>query len=260
MNSVERVIRRDRVLVALGFALVTALAWVYLVRAAAAMNSMAMEAHMRDAMGMADPRMWGAAEWVGLFAMWTVMMVGMMLPSAAPMMLLVLGVYRRRDDPQARLAAVAFIAGYVVVWTAFSAVAAAVQVELHRAAVLAADMRLKSAVMSGLMLIAAGVYQWLPLKNFCLKQCQSPLGFLSQHWREGSRGGFIVGLHHGAFCVGCCWLLMALLFVLGVMNLAWVAALAAFVLVEKLAVRGAIFTRLAGVAAAAWGMSLILTK
>jgi predicted metal-binding membrane protein len=253
MNNLERVIRRDRVLVALGLAAITVLAWIYLVRAAATMNSMVMQAHMHEMMGMADPRTWGITEWLDLFVMWAVMMIGMMLPSAAPMMLLVLGMYRRRDDSHARLASLAFIGGYVVVWTAFSAAAAALQVELHRTAVLAADMRFKSAVLSSVVLIVAGIYQWLPVKNVCLAHCQSPLGFLSQHWREGIHGGLMLGVWHGVFCVGCCGLLMALLFVLGVMNLLWIAALAALVLVEKVARRGAIIGRIAGVAAAGWG-------
>jgi predicted metal-binding membrane protein len=171
--------------------------------------------------------------------------------------LLVLGVYRRRVDPQPRLAATAFVGGYVLAWTTFSVAAAAAQVGLHRAALLAADMRLSSSAISGALLIVAGVYQWLPLKNACLSHCHSPVGFLSQYWREGRLGGFVLGLRHGIFCVGCCWLLMALLFVVGVMNLFWVAALAAFVLIEKLLGRGTQLPRVAGVAVAAWGVSLL---
>src|SRR5579871_3701103 len=132
-----------------GLAIATLLAWMYLVRANASMAAMAAEAHMHAAMGMADMRMWGASDWFGLFVMWAVMMVAMMLPSAAPMILLVLGVYRRRDDPQARLAAGMFVAGYVVAWTGFSAAAATLQLVLHRTALLAADMRLSSAWLSG---------------------------------------------------------------------------------------------------------------
>jgi predicted metal-binding membrane protein len=186
------------------------------------------------------------------------MMVAMMLPSAAPMILLVLGVYRRRGDDQARAAGVMFVAGYLIAWTAFSAAAAALQVGLHRAALVAADMRLRSAAVSGAVLIVAGVYQWLPIKNACLGHCQSPLRYLTEHWREGRRGGLMMGLDHGVFCVGCCWLLMVLLFVLGVMNLFWIAALAVFVLLEKLAMRGELLTRVAGVAVAVWGLYLLV--
>lgn len=242
---------------AFGLAVTAALAWTYLVRTAGSMHAMAAEAQMHAAMGMADMRAWGASDWLALFVMWSVMMVAMMLPSAAPIILLVLGVYRRRDDPRARLAGMAFVAGYVLAWTTFSAAAAAGQVGLHQAALLGADMRLGSAVVSGAMLLMAGVYQWLPIKSTCLTHCQSPLGFLSQHWREGAAGGLVMGVRHGVFCVGCCWLLMTLLFIVGVMNLGWVAAIAAFVLIEKLVRVGPWLSRVAGIALAVWGTYLL---
>jgi predicted metal-binding membrane protein len=256
--TLERLLRRDRLFMIVGLLITTSLAWLYLVGESGAMGAMAAESRMHATMGMADIRGWGVSDWFGLFVMWAVMMVAMMLPSAAPVMVLVLGVYRRRADAQARVAASAFVAGYVIVWTAFSLAASASQVVLHRAALLAPDMRLRSAAVSGVVLLIAGLYQWLPLKRACLTHCQSPLGFLSQHWREGTRGGLMLGLRHGAFCVGCCWLLMALLFVVGVMNLAWVAALAAFVLIEKLAGGGAVVARIAGVAVAVWGSYLLV--
>jgi len=182
----------------------------------------------------------------------------MMLPSAAPVILLVLGVYRRRVDPQARPAAVAFVAGYLLAWTAFSVVASAAQVGLHRVVLLAPDMRLSSPMLSGVLLIVVGVYQWLPLKSSCLTHCRSPLGFLSQYWREGASGGLLLGLRHGMFCVFCCWLLMTVLFGVGVMNLLCVAVLAAFVFIEKLLVKGALVARAAGVAVAVWGIVLLM--
>jgi predicted metal-binding membrane protein len=245
-------------LMALGLGVTVVLAWLYLVRAAADMNAMAADARMHEAMGMADMRAWGGSEWFGLFVMWAVMMVAMMLPSAAPVILLVLGVYRRRDDPAARLAAVTFVAGYLLAWTAFSLAASGAQVALHRAALLSADMRSSSVVLSGVLLLIAGIYQWLPLKNVCLSHCQSPLGFLSAHWREGAAGGLAMGVRHGLFCVGCCWMLMTLLFVAGVMNLLWVAALAGLVLIEKLVRGGTLVGRLGGVAAACWGTYLLV--
>ena len=257
--ALDRVVRRDKIVAALGLAALTALAWLYLVRDAAAMDAMAREAQMHAAMGMADMRGWGLADWLNLFVMWTVMMVAMMLPSAAPVILLVLGVYRRRNEPAARLSALAFVAGYLIIWTAFSLAASASQTALHRSALLAADMRSYSAVASGVVLLMAGVYQWLPFKHACLTQCRSPLGFLSLYWRDGPVGGLGLGVRHGLFCVGCCWLLMALLFVVGVMNLAWVAALAGFVLIEKLARRGVLVGRVAGVGVAAWGVYLLTT-
>lgn len=257
--AVDRVLRRDRVLMLLGLAATTLVAWWYLVRAEAGMSAMAADARMHAAMGMADMRAWGLADWAGLFAMWAVMMVAMMLPSAAPVILLVLGVYRRRNDPRARIASVAFLGGYLSAWTAFSVAASGAQLALHRAALLQPDMRLGSAALAGVMLIVAGLYQWLPLKGACLTHCRSPLGFLSRYWREGPAGGFRMGARHGLFCVGCCWLLMALLFVLGVMNLLWVAGLTGFVLIEKVARGGAAVGRIAGAAAAGWGAYLLVT-
>jgi predicted metal-binding membrane protein len=223
------------------------------------MQAMATEAQMHAAMGRADMHAWGLADWFGLFVMWAIMMMAMMLPSAAPVILLVLGTYRRRVEPHARFAAAAFVAGYLVAWTAFSMAASAAQVALHRATLLAPDMRLSSTALSGAILILAGVYQWLPVKNRCLSHCQSPLGFLSQHWREGTMGGLLLGLRHGAFCVGCCWLVMTVLFVVGVMNLLWVAVLAAFVLIEKLFDRRGLFARMAGVVVTAWGVFLLVS-
>jgi len=254
LSTLERLIRHDRVAIASGLAAITLLAWIYLLRMGAGMQSMAMEARMHAAMGMADMRVWGAGDWLALFVMWAVMMVGMMLPSAAPVILLVLGAYRRRGDRHARRSAGAFVAGYVLVWTSFSALAASAQLALHRSALLSADMTSQSAALAAAVLLVAGVYQWLPIKGACLTHCRSPLGFLSAHWREGISGGLTMGVRHGAFCVGCCWALMALLFVAGVMNLVWVAAIATFVLVEKLAPQGRVVGRATGLVLILWAL------
>ena len=258
--SIERLIKRDRLWLVLGLAVTIGLAWVYLLHEGSAMEAMVDEARRHAAMGMAgmNMRAWGASDGAALFVMWAVMMIGMMLPSASPVILLVLSSYRVRRDAQAPLAAVMFVGGYALVWTAFSALAAGGQLALHRAALLSEDMRLRSAAVSGAVLLLAGIYQWIPLKNRCLTFCRTPLSFLTQHWRAGVRGGFVMGVRHGTYCVGCCWLLMVLLFVLGVMNLVWIAFLAAVVLVEKLSPRGMLVSRLAGVAAAGWGVYLLM--
>jgi predicted metal-binding membrane protein len=260
IGTIERLIRRDRLWVAIGLVTTIGLAWIYLLREAAAMNAMAAEARMHAAMGMAGMTMraWGAADGVALFVMWAVMMVGMMLPSASPVILLVLRAYRVRGHARARLASFMFVGGYVLVWTAFSALAAGGQLALHRTAVLSEEMRLSSVTVSGALLLLAGIYQWSPLKNRCLAHCQTPLAFLTQHWRQGVSGGLVMGVRHGTYCVGCCWVLMLLLFVLGVMNLVWIAALAVFVLLEKLAPGGAMAGRLAGIAFASVGIYLLV--
>ena len=254
----ERVLARDRLIVSLGLITLIALSWYYLVAMSSAMQTMARQSAMA-AMGMPEMGSWGIRQAFALFIMWAVMMTGMMLPSAAPMILLVLGVYRRRGDRRARLSAVAFVAGYLLAWTVFSAAAAALQTMLHRAALLTPNMASGSAVFGAALLLVAGVYQWLPLKNSCLTHCRSPLDFLTRHWREGSIGALSMGLRHGLFCVGCCWALMALLFLAGVMNLLWVAAIAVFVLAEKLAPQSLRLSRIAGAALLTWGAWVLIS-
>lgn len=255
-STLERVIGRDRLVVALGLLAVSLLAWLALWRMAADMGAMSSGAAMPATMGMPEMRSWGVADLAWLFLMWAVMMAAMMLPSAAPLLLLVVGVYRRRG-PGARWMTVAFTGGYVAAWTAFSIVAALAQVALHRAALLSPAMASRSAVLGGVILVSAGVYQWLPIKNACLTHCRSPLHFLTHQWKEGSGGAIKMGFQHGLFCVGCCGAVMTLLFVAGVMNLLWVAAIAAFVLVEKLAPQGRLVGRVAGVACVAWGVYVL---
>ena len=257
ISPLERVIRRDRLVLSLGLLAILTLSWVYLITAAAGMRSMLSEAEMHAAMGMAEMQSW-PREWIALVAMWSVMMVGMMVPSAAPLALLVLSVYRRRNDRHTRVNSALFVGGYLLVWTLFSVAAASGQIALHRAALLSANMAARSGLLTAAILMITGVYQWLPLKRACLSHCRSPLSFLTEHWREGFAGALRMGASHGLFCVGCCWALMALLFVAGVMNLLWVAAIAVFVLVEKLSRQGLLFGRVAGILLIAWGAYLLV--
>ena len=251
----ESVLRRDRVVVLSGLALITALSWAYVYSLAAGMRNM-------DEMGMemAVPRMqaWGVADFAMAFAMWAVMMVAMMTPSAAPMILMFAGVNRRRREQQASYVPTSvFLVGYLAVWGAFSVLAASAQWGLQAASLLSPTMASTSPVLGGVLLLAAGVYQWTPLKHACLSKCRSPLGFVLNEWREGKWGAFRMGLKHGAYCAGCCWSLMALLFVAGVMNLLWVAAIAGFVLLEKAVPGGQRLGRTAGVVLAGWGALLV---
>ena len=251
----ETVLRRDRVVVLSGLALIAALSWAYVYSLAAGMRNM-------DEMGMemAVPRMqaWGVADFAMAFAMWAVMMVAMMTPSAAPMILMFAGVNRRRREQQASYVPTSvFLVGYLAVWGAFSVLAASAQWGLHAASLLSPTMASTSPVLGGVLLLAAGVYQWTPLKHACLSKCRSPLGFVLNEWREGKWGAFRMGLKHGAYCAGCCWSLMALLFVAGVMNLLWVAAIAGFVLLEKAVPGGQRLGRTAGVVLAGWGALLV---
>ena len=204
---------------------------------------------------------WTAVHALLVLAMWAVMMAAMMLPSAAPMILFHAAIARRRSE-RGESASVAtsgaFAFGYLVVWAAFSLAATALQFGLERAALLSPMMETTSVALAGAVLIAAGLYQWTPLKQACLRYCRSPLDFVLTQWRPGARGAFLMGLRHGAVCVGCCWVLMLLLFVGGVMNFAWIAGIALFVLVEKLGPASHWTSRAAGALLMAWGCATLL--
>jgi len=194
-----------------------------------------------------------APGWPLVAAMWSAMMVAMMVPSAAPAILLYATVHRRSQGSPPPTAA--FLAGYLACWLGFSLLAAWLQL----AATSPISMALSSPTISGMLLIVAGLYQLSPLKDACLGRCRSPAQLLARHYRPGAMGAARLGLLHGAYCLGCCWLLMALLFVVGVMNLAWVAALALLVAAEKLLPRGEWIARVAGVAMVAWGVAIFVT-
>ena len=245
--------KRDRLVVAVGIVGLTALAWAYLVYLAQGMGG------MDSGVMMAQMRSWTAADFGFMFLMWAVMMIGMMVPTAAPMVLLFAANSRRlREQQQPYVPTAVFLSGYVVVWSGFAVAATAGNWALHVNDLLSSMMgESASAYLGGGLLIAAGLFQLSPLKYVCLKHCRSPLSFLTNDWREGSWGAFNMGLRHGAFCVGCCWVLMGLLFVLGIMNLIWIAALAAFVLLEKIAPAGQYVSMTAGVLLIIWGVLLI---
>ncbi len=189
---------------------------------------------MMAEMGMTMDMPWTTADVLLAFAMWAVMMVGMMTPSAAPVVLLFAAHAPRHRRTNGMPGLVfAFVAGYLLVWVLFSAAAALAQWALHQAALLSPMMTASSAWLGAAILIAAGVYQLTPFKGTCLTHCRSPLGFLMSHWREGTAGALRMGIAHGTYCLGCCWALMCVLFVVGVMNLMWVIAIAIFVLIEK---------------------------
>jgi predicted metal-binding membrane protein len=240
-SSLEAVLRRDRLIVLTGLIGLTILAWLYLIVMAAGMQGMGM------AMAAARFEPWQPIDFVLMFLMWAIMMVGMMTPSAAPMILLFATISRKQSERGEPFAPTgAFVAGYLAVWAAFSVLATLLQWGLEQAALLSPMMVSTSPVLGGLLLIAAGLYQWTPYKDVCLNHCRSPLHFLMHHWRKGVGGAFVMGIEHGAFCLGCCWLLMGLLFFGGVMNLLWVAGIASFVLLEKVVPGGPLLGRVTG--------------
>ena len=219
--------RRDRIAILTALGGIAALAWVYLWVLALRMESMDM--------GAMTIQPWSALDFALMFGMWAVMMVGMMVPTAAPVTLVYAAVARKAERQGTPVApTVCFVAGYVVAWTFFSAAATVAQWALDQAALLSPMMVSSSPWLGAAVLVAAGVYQMTPAKNACLEHCRAPAHFIAQHWRPGAAGAFRMGLVHGAFCLGCCWALMGLLFVGGVMNLLWIAAIMLFALGEKL--------------------------
>lgn len=262
MTALEGALRRERAVIAAGLATLAVLAWVYVYQGAGMgmsaldMTDFALFPHLHpDVAGSMD------APWAIVVAMWWVMMVAMMVPSASPLVLLyarVLHVRSAQDPGAAYVPATLVVAGYLSVWLLFSVIAAAVQRALEPAGLIS-EMMLwsKSAGLSAAVLCAAGLYQFSPLKHACLRQCRAPASFLTQYWRPGTRGAFLLGMRHGAYCVGCCWVLMALLFVGGVMNLAWIAALSLLVLVERLAPAGRLIGNATGWVLIAWGVATL---
>lgn len=266
-SALEVVLRRDRLVVAIALAAMIVLAWAYVVWLAALMDMGGMDMSgyrmLPSSSGLMLPALepWSRVEFALVFVMWAVMMVGMMLPSAAPMLLIYARVGRQAATQGKPFAASGwFLAGYLLVWSGFSLLATLAQWALDRAALLDGRMTTSSNVLGGCVLVAAGIYQWTALKDACLRQCQSPFAFIQKYggFRGAVRGALRLGLLHGAWCVGCCWPLMALLFVGGVMNVLWIAALAILVLAEKVLSVGRWVARLAGLALMLAGAWLLL--
>ncbi len=249
-RGIEAILRRDRKVVTVSLVLVVALAWLYLWHDARAMSNMDM-ADMQHAVGAGTVAL--------TFGMWTVMMVGMMLPSAAPTILLYGALVRKNGERGTVLPAVwIFTSGYLVAWTSFSLAAALLQLALEQTALMTPMMVSASRGLSAAILIAAGIYQWLPVKEICLRKCRNPIEFFATRWRAGADGAFRMGVEHGMYCVGCCWMLMLLLFVAGVMNLVWVALIAGFVFVEKLLPAEKFTSRFASAALILSGLVLLI--
>lgn len=241
------VLRRDRWIILAGLVAVASLAWGYTIYLAGNMQKIDMT--------MPHMQAWGVVDFVLMFVMWWVMMVAMMTPSASPMIFMFATINRkRREQDKPFVSTMIFLFGYLIAWGMYSAVATILQWLLQTTALVSPMMASTSPVLGGTLLIAAGIFQLTPLKHACMKHCRTPMGFLMTEWRDGSRGALVMGLRHGYYCLGCCWILMALLFIFGVMNLVWVAVLAAFILVEKVATTGERIGRVGGVLLIFWGI------
>lgn len=248
------VIRRDRNIVLSGLVAIILSAAIYTVRMAQTYNGMAAAMlHQHDHMAH------GSDSFLSLLLMWTVMQIAMMSPTAILMVLMHTKVERSRFPSRSPVFRSAlFLLGYIMVWAGFSLVFALLQMLLQATTLLSPGMTSTSPWLAGGILIAAGLFQFSKLKEVCLTECRSPVAYFMLEWRDGDSGALVMGLKHGVHCVGCCWILMALLFVAGVMNLLWMAIITAFILIEKLMPKGDIFGRVAGAGMIIWGLSIIL--
>lgn len=260
-DRIESALRHDRVIVLTALGALAAVAWLYMIREARAMDATGICRCAGLVMSGPDVKPWAAGAILPLFLMWAEMMVAMMIPSAAPMILTFAMINRKRREQERPFVPTGlFLLGYLLVWTAFSLVAAVAQWTLHGAALLSPMMKSSSPLLAGALLMAAGVFQWTRWKHACLNHCRSPLQFLLHDWREGPGGALAMGVKHGAFCAGCCWFLMALLFVAGVMNMLWVAAITLLVLLEKIVPPRWRLDHGAGVVLVAWGLWVIVAR
>ena len=283
VNPIEGLLKRDRALVIGALSLIIFLSWLYVLTGAGTGTSafdmsslsmalgetdqMAADGSLLQTMGGAMAAMATPADWtfdyaILMFFMWWIMMVAMMLPSAAPMILLHAMVNRkaraRTGEPGNPWPTASFTLGYLLAWAAFSVIAAALQWTFEEAGLLSPMMMNgTSPLFAGAILVLAGLYQLTPIKQACLKHCRGPISFLSHHWRPGSGGALVMGLHHGAYCLGCCWGLMAILFFGGIMNLYWIAGLALIVLLEKLLPLGRRLSLITGGLLLVWGVSFL---
>ncbi|MGH6814320.1 MAG: DUF2182 domain-containing protein [Hyphomicrobiaceae bacterium] len=260
----EPILKRERALVIGALAGIVALAWIYILAGAGTgmtapeMSALPTAAGLSEAMAAMQPMPWTAGYAALMLVMWWLMMAAMMLPSAAPTILLYAAVMRKQQQTATYyVPATIFAAGYLTLWGAFGVLAVLLQWGLERIALLSAAMVVTSLAIGSLLLIGAGLWQFTPWKYACLNHCRSPLQFIAYRWRQGSAGAFRMGLEHGAYCLGCCWVLMLLLFYGGVMNVYWIAGLTTLVLIEKIAPGGPLIGKLIGIALIGWGTALL---
>ena len=255
-NSLEYLLKRDRLIIVGGLFFITLLSWLYIIYLYNQMTYMDMKA-LFFAMPMTPE--WTATDFVLLFLMWLVMMIAMMMPSVAPLILIFAMVNRQRRQQDRPFVNTAYLsAGYFLVWAAFSLAATALQWMLQQIALLNPEMKITSKILGSVILIVTGIFQFTPLKQTCLKYCRTPLSFVLQHWKEGKQGALRMGIENGFYCLGCCWLLMVLLFVAGIMNLLWIALIALFVLVEKISPQMKWIPYVAGVALIVYGILFLI--
>jgi predicted metal-binding membrane protein len=261
--AIEKILRRDRAILIAGLIAITLLAWAYVINLSFQMTDTAMDANLSmdtsSTPMMPNVQAWRVEDFLFNLTMWAVMMVAMMTPSATPMILTFAGLNRRRN-PNASTSntATSFLVGYLIVWFSFSVIATLIQWGFHSVGLLSPELISVTPLIGAILLILAGLYQFTPLKYACLSNCRTPVSFLATEWRDGTSGALIMGLRHGLYCLGCCWTLMLLLFVTGVMNLLWVALIAGYVLIEKATPAGQRISRVIGLLMIGWGIWLLI--
>jgi len=257
-NSLEFLLKKDRIVIICGLFFITLLSWLYMFYLYNQMVYMDMNA-LFFAMPMTPE--WTARDFILLFLMWLVMMIAMMTPSVAPLILTFATVNRqRRQQDRPFVNSIYLMVGYFLVWAAFSLGATLLQWLLQQISLLNPEMKTTSKVLGSFILIVTGIFQFTTLKQTCLKYCRTPLGFILNSWKEGKQGALRMGIENGFYCVGCCWMLMVLLFVAGIMNLLWVALIALFVLVEKISPPVKWIPYAAGFVLVVYGVFLLISE
>jgi predicted metal-binding membrane protein len=255
-NTLENILKKDRLIVTGGLFVLCILAWLYIIYLYRQMIVMDMNA-LFFAMPMTPS--WTVLDFILLFLMWFVMMIAMMTPSVTPLILIFAMVNRKRKQQQNPFVATGYlITGYFLVWAGFSLMSTLLQWLLQQVWLLNPEMRIVNKTFGGLILIAAGIFQFTPLKNKCLGHCSTPIDFIYTNWKEGKQGALRMGMQNGMYCLGCCWVLMILLFVSGIMNLLWIALIALFVLIEKVLPKAKWISFVAGVALIIYGVIVLV--
>ena len=256
-SNIEYILKKDRIILVTGLLLVCLLSWWYIIYLYRQMYPMNMNA-LFFAMPMTPD--WTTTDFLLLFLMWLVMMIAMMTPSVAPLIFLFAMVNRKKKEQQNPFIPTVYLfAGYFLVWTLFSLLATILQWLLQQVAWLNPEMIITNKILGSLILLAAGLFQFSVLKQRCLQYCQTPIDFIHRKWKEGKKGAFRMGIENGMYCLGCCWVLMVLLFVSGIMNLLWIALISIFVLMEKLVPNTRWISYTAGTVLIVYGVLMLLS-
>lgn len=255
-NRLEYILKKDRVIVSSALFLLCLLSWLYIIYLYKQMYPMNMDALFFAMPMTAD---WTWTDFVLLFLMWFVMMIAMMTPSVTPLVLVFATINRKRKEQQNPFVPSGYLlSGYFIVWAAFSLFATLLQWLLQQVSLLNPEMETTSKILGAIILISAGIFQFTSLKVRCLKYCRTPIDFILRKWKHGKWGALQMGMDNGIYCLGCCWILMILLFVSGIMNLLWIAIIAIFVLIEKVLPAAKLVSSIAGIALIGYGLFILV--